>query len=474
MGEQVKGNLAELLDPKRLKMSQRSLGLVTQSFVEKARIGYFDNGKEKVGMELELVTLDDLLRGYPIASRLTEIKKIIPYAGPELPKIDIEFSFPPEELSLTGFQNLSKNISNAWEVVSRYANIYGTGIIENIDPKRLDKFSATSGFLRYIALNENLRKLMKMHGRGSYTVEIGNKRWEFNNIYPEGLITSVQTHIQIPKFTDIPKYLNTSFIIYPILLYMFSNSPIVNGELTNWMNSRILWFEELVNTGENGVSRCYLGSIWGGWYRTPDQPFWEVNSFQMIIPAVPKNGEVRPEEDIVPEHYKLLAIAGGTVWPWSRVRFGWGKDPHVRMEIRPVCAQPTPIENLLVAYLSVLLVLSYLEESKDWVKKVEFRNVRENFYGVARGNYKISWLRKGELVKENIKEIAYNNLERTENWARKRNLYHPDWFNKLYYILERGSPARVKLGMLKQGYSIEDTIWSCIRAGRKNQIWRGD
>jgi CBS domain-containing protein len=115
---------------------------------------------------------------------------------------------------------------------------------------------------------------------------------------------------------------------------------------------------------------------------------------------------------------RALQLHNGTVYKWNRVCYGvGGGKPHLRIECRYIPAGPTLKDEIANMVFWVGLMLGQTEDYKNMPDKMNFKDVKANFYKAARYGMEIefNWMGKMRsattLLLEDLLPMARQGLQ---------------------------------------------------------------
>jgi len=98
---------------------------------------------------------------------------------------------------------------------------------------------------------------------------------------------------------------------------------------------------------------------------------------------------------------KLLALClhNGTVYRWNRVCYGvGGGKPHLRIENRYIPAGPTMVDEIANMVFWVGVMLGKPKRYNNIHKKMDFRDIKSNFFNAARYGMATQFVFGGKLI----------------------------------------------------------------------------
>jgi hypothetical protein len=368
------------------------------------RAGRYDSPGFAVGLELEATVVG--AGGRPAAA--PDACFAVDGCGVELGRQNVELHTDPDELSPGGLRrqgaelartagavrevlgeaDLSLGLDAMWAVppaegtaayVAAGTERDGVRVAENMRP-----------VARYVAIdNDVLRRV-----GGVVTVELADVETVPSIVF-ESLATSVQPHLQIPDAADLPAYRNTAVRTMGPLLSLTANSPFLPADcyvetgveeaFSLPHELRVPVFERTVNVGlPSGRGKC----------RVPTDIDTATDAIDRVVADATYAPVLRdPEES--ERDYPEFDVKRGTYWRWVRAVFGGsvprggdgaavpGADERsVRLEYRPLPAQPTVRDTVAVQALTAGL-LRGLVEADHPVTDLPWAAARDAFYAAV-------------------------------------------------------------------------------------------
>ncbi len=240
---------------------------------------------------------------------------------------------------------------------------------------------------RYKVLNEAIvesrKKDFDIHIKGVDELNILH-----DSVMLEGCNTSFQMHLQVDPDHFLEMYNWAQAISGPVLSAC-SNSPLLFGKEL-WSETRIALFTQSVDTRANSFllnekqSRVSFGSNWETG-SISDIFKDNVSRFRSLVTSeYIKDSVDMLEKGIIP---KLMALClhNGTVYRWNRVCYGVSNDkPHLRIENRYIPSGPTITDEIANMVFWVGVMMGKPEQYNSVHKKMEFKDVKFNFFNAAR------------------------------------------------------------------------------------------
>jgi hypothetical protein len=208
----------------------------------------------------------------------------------------------------------------------------------------------------------------------------------------ESLATSVQPHLQVPEAADFPRYFNAALRTVGPLLALTANAPLLPVDLYDDPDPRglldrthhelrIAVFEQSINAGAPpGEGNVRLPRD----LDSTGEAVERIVADHTYAPAlVDEDAPVEGYADRIPEFDRKR----GVYWRWVRPVFGGqavanDDGASVRVEYRPLPAQPTVADNVAVQWLVVGLLRGVVETDHP-LADLPWAAARDCFYDAA-------------------------------------------------------------------------------------------
>jgi CBS domain-containing protein len=138
---------------------------------------------------------------------------------------------------------------------------------------------------------------------------------------------------------------------------------------------------------------------------------------------------------------RALQLHNGTVYKWNRVCYGvGGGKPHLRIECRYIPSGPTLTDEIANMVFWVGLMLGQPKRYKKIHEKMDFKDVRNNFFKAARNGMETQFKWNHKLV--TARDLIINEcLPIAKKGLRKANIDSAD-IKKYLSIIERRAKAK--------------------------------
>jgi hypothetical protein len=241
---------------------------------------------------------------------------------------------------------------------------------------------------------------------------------ELDTILTESLTTSIQPHYQVPDPVELPTYFGDALRVAGPVLALTVNSPFLPPDLyedadpetvlAGHDESRIAAFEGTMNAPDRPPKVRFPEDV-----DSVAQAVDRVVEDDVIVPARLDPGE---RYDTAFRHFRHKH---GSYWRWVRPVFGGATpaDANVRIEFRPVPAQPT-LRDSVAVLATVAGALRGLATTDHPVSELAWTDARENFRAAVEDGIdaEITWVdRSGETVTgraayEDLLAVAHDGL----------------------------------------------------------------
>lgn len=388
------------------------------------REGVIEKIPLRIGAEQEFCLVD---KNFMPKGNSLEILKLIddPHFTTEIGNYNLEVNLDPIELKGSCFSNLNKTLQSYLEKAKNAAKEHNTKILLTgiLPTLTLDYMSVKNmtPLPRYKILNEAVVESRKqefdIHIKGVDELNILH-----DSVMLEGCNTSFQMHLQVNPDYFIETYNWAQAISGPILSACTNSSILFGKEL--WSETRIALFTQSVDTRANSFvlnekqSRVSFGGKWENGSIT-DIFKDNVSRFRSLVTSeYIKDSVDMLEKGSIP---KLMALClhNGTVYRWNRVCYGVNDNkPHLRIENRYIPSGPTVTDEIANFMFWVGVMIGKPKKYDNIQQKMEFKDVKYNFFNAARygkatqffwnGKYVSSY----ELIMDELLPIASSGLKK--------------------------------------------------------------
>ncbi|MGB5553341.1 MAG: CBS domain-containing protein [Flavobacteriaceae bacterium] len=386
--------------------------------------GMFEKKPLRIGAEQEFCLVDN---AWEPSTKAMEVLKTLndPYFTTELALYNLEANLDP--LTLTGdcFSKMHRQLDVLLAKAGREAakndlKIILTGILPTIDARHLERpFMAPVE--RYIILDQIIRDVrgedLELHIRGVDEINLHH-----DSILFEGCNTSFQAHLQI-DVDDFRDCYNWSQAIAGPVLSVCANSPLLMGKEL-WQETRIALFTQSVDTRASTYllnereSRVGFGS---DWVKGSVADFFKdslINFRSLLSADFETDSMLELKKGITPK-LKALNLHNGTVYKWNRPCYGVTEGkPHIRIENRYMPSGPTTTDEIANMLFWVGLMQGRPKKFDAIHTKMDFKDIKSNFYNAARYGNAVQFYWDGalipykELLLDHLLPMAYKGLYR--------------------------------------------------------------
>lgn len=314
----------------------------------------------------------------------------------------------------------------------------------------------------------------------------------------EACNTSFQTHLQVSPDNFINTYNWAQAISGPVLSAC-TNSPLLFGKEL-WAETRIALFNQSVDTRANSFvlnekqSRVSFGSHWeqgsiSSIFKDNISKFRSLltSDFEDDSVSILNRGEI--------PKLKALNLHNGTVYRWNRICYGVGDGkPHLRIECRYLPSGPTLSDEIANMMFWVGVVIGQTKAYEDIHTKMDFKDVRSNFYKACRSGMQtiFTWNGKDisakELVLDELIPMAYRGLYKigiipkdAEHYLsiienRVKSWNGAEWMVKSYRNLQKTKQPFEALQVMtsymyeKQEHDFPVASWSLLEEGMSSHF----
>ena len=366
--------------------------------------GMFEKQPIHIGAEQEFCLVNDLWEPSDLGVEiLAEIGD--KHFTSELNRYNLELNLDPLKLGGTSFSDLhhklNELLTKAKEAAEKYnAKIILTGILPTVSEKHLD-YEYMTPVQRYAVLNDAIKSIRKddieLHIKGVDEVNLHH-----DTILYEGCNTSFQSHLQIDPSDFMDTYNWAQAIAGPVLS-ICTNSPLLMGKEL-WEETRIALFTQSVDTRASTFilnekeSRVGFGNNWVTGSITDFYKEAIVNFRSLITTTFETDSMAQLKKGEVPK-LTALSLHNGTTYRWNRLCYGITDGaPHVRIENRYIPSGPTTKDEIANMMFWVGLMHGRPKEFNDIHEKMDFKDIKSNFFNAARYGMAAQFYWDGKLI----------------------------------------------------------------------------
>jgi CBS domain-containing protein/gamma-glutamyl:cysteine ligase YbdK (ATP-grasp superfamily) len=328
-----------------------------------------------------------------------------PHFTTEIGNYNLEINLDPLVLEGDCFSKLHRDLDILLEKANKAAEdlnskIVLTGILPTLSNIHVDIKNMTP-VQRYAVLNEaakeSRRQDFHIHIKGVDELNLLH-----DSVMLESCNTSWQMHLQIhpDEFIDM---FNWSQAIAGPMLAACCNSPLLFGKEL-WNETRIALFTQSVDIRTNSFllndsqSRVSFEDKWQQGSIT-DIFRDNISRFRSLLTAEFEQDSLELLHNGQIPKLRALNLHNGTVYRWNRACYGvGGGKPHLRIENRYIPAGPSKIDQIANFAFWVGLMKGRSHEYDDIHEKMDFRDVKANFFRAARYGMASQFVWNNKLV----------------------------------------------------------------------------
>lgn len=323
----------------------------------------------------------------------------------EIGKYNLEINSDPLELKNDCFSQLHLQFEGLLKKALKIAKtkdskIVLTGILPTLRLRHISEKYMTNK-PRYHVLNNTLKSSRREH----FNIKIkgvDELSLIHDSVMLEACNTSFQTHLQINPDEFVDKYNWAQAIAGPVLSSC-ANSPILFGREL-WAETRIALFTQSIDTRRNSMihhekqSRVSFGVKWEE--GTVTDIFRDhISRFRSLLTSNVHDDSIEKLEKGEIPKLKALQLHNGTVYKWNRVCYGvGGGKPHLRIECRYIPSGPTLTDEIANMVFWVGLMLGQPDHYKNIHTKMNFNDVKSNFFKAARNGMETQFKWNNKLI----------------------------------------------------------------------------
>jgi CBS domain-containing protein len=400
MGEQ---NLSIARDPEARKDFLKHLLHDVEAIERMIERGQIESGISRVGAEQEFCLVDQYFKPSMNAPEILE-RVDDPHFTAELARYNLEINLDPVELKGDCFSKMTSSLRlllNKAENVAKSLNenIILTGILPSIDYRSVQMKYMTPRE-RYLALGNIITELRGSDFELNIT-GVDEMIVTHNNILFEACNTSFQCHYQVDPqdFTDL---YNWAQMLSGPVLSVAANSPLLIGKQL-WAETRIPLFQQSIDTRGKGYhlrEREQRVTFGNGWIRHVTDVYKNdiMRHTLLFMSDIERDSLDMLENGEVPE-LRALQLHNGTIYKWNRPCYGVGNGvPHLRIENRYLPSGPTVQDEIANFAFWVGLMSNIPDKYRSIWNRINFEEVKENFYKAAMWGIQSGMIWDGELM----------------------------------------------------------------------------
>lgn len=378
----------------------------------------------RIGAEQEFCLINDEF--LPSSNSLDVLKDINDeHFTTEIGNYNLEINLDPLELTGNCFSKLHKELFKLLNKAKQTAKkkntkILLTGILPTLSLKHIRVENMTK-MQRYQVLNEAIKESrnqnFNIHIKGVDELNLLQ-----DSVMLEGCNTSFQMHLQIRPDEFIDSYNWAQTISGPILSAC-TNSPLLFGKEL-WSETRVALFTQSIDTRANSFlltekqSRVSFGKEWATGNVT-DIFKDNISRFRSLVTAEFTKDSVEMLQNGEIPKLRALNLHNGTIYRWNRPCYGVGRGkPHLRIENRYIPSGPTITDEIANMVFWVGVMLGKPKKYKNIHKKMDFKDVKTNFFSAAHYGMSTQFYWNGahisshDLILKELLPMAHKGLEK--------------------------------------------------------------
>jgi hypothetical protein len=408
----------------RLKV-QRCLDALARMLTE----GGFSTAPPKIGLEIELNLVDDLLQ--PAMANTVVLEKLDdPSFTTELGQHNLELNVLPRPLSGDQASELEAELRVSLTDANAKAQDAGAALvmIGMLPTLREEHFKARwlSTNARYSRLNEQIfaargeDMVLSMEGPAIPGQRGERLRSSADSILPESACTSAQLHLQVPP-EEFASHWNAAQCLAGVQVAIAANSPFLLRKAL-WHETRIPLFQQATDTRpEELKNQGVRPRVWFGerWITSIFDLFEEnVRYFPGLLPEFDDEDPIEALDAGIAPKLAELRLHNGTIWRWNRPVYDVVDGiPHLRVENRVLPAGPTVVDLIANAAFFYGAQRALATAERPVWTQMSFQAAEENLYAGARHAFDaqlywpgIGWVPPDELVLRRLLPMAHDGL----------------------------------------------------------------
>lgn len=390
-------------DPETRKLFLKHLLHDVEAIEQMLQNNQIETGINRIGAEQEFCLVDKYFK--PSLNALEILEKVDDdHFTPELARYNLEINLDPLELRGDCFSTMQSQLRDLLNKAEDAANslnekIILTGILPTIDFRAVQMEYMTPK-PRYEALANIVSELRGDDFELNIT-GVDELILRHNNILFEACNTSFQCHYQVEpeNFTDM---YNWAQMLSGPVLSIACNSPLLIGKQL-WSETRIPLFQQSIDTRGKGYhlrereQRVTFGNRWiknvSDVYRN------DIARHTLLFLTDIENDSLDTLNNGEIPDLMALQLHNGTIYKWNRPCYGvLNGKPHLRIENRYLPSGPTVQDEIANFAFWVGLMSNLPDKYRNIWEKIDFEEVKENFYKAAMWGIQSGMIWDGELM----------------------------------------------------------------------------
>lgn len=400
MGEQ---KLSIAKDPESRKLFLKHLLHDVEAIEQMLRNDQIESGVKRIGAEQEFCLVDKYFK--PSMNALEIMEKVgDDHFTPELARYNLEINLDPLEFKGDCFSQMQSQLTNLLNKAEDAANTLGeriilTGILPSIDFRAV-QIEYMTPKQRYEALADIISELRG----GDFELNITGVDeliLKHNNILFEACNTSFQCHYQVEPndFTDM---YNWAQMLSGPVLSVACNSPLLIGKQL-WSETRVPLFQQSIDTRGKGYhlrEREQRVTFGNRWIRSVADVYKnDIARHTLLFLTDIENDSLETLNNGEIPNLNALQLHNGTIYKWNRPCYGvLNGVPHLRIENRYLPSGPTVQDEIANFAFWVGLMSNLPDKYRNIWEKINFEEVKENFYKAAMWGIQSGMVWDGQLL----------------------------------------------------------------------------
>jgi CBS domain-containing protein len=400
MGEQ---KLSIAKDPESRKLFLKYLLNDVEAIDQMLQNNQIESGVNRIGAEQEFCLVDKYFK--PSKNAMEVMEKVgDDHFTSELAKYNLEINLDPVDLSGDCFSKMKTQLLELLNKAEDAANLLDeriilTGILPSIDFRAVQMEYMTPK-PRYDALANIMSELRGEDFELNIT-GVDELILTHNNILFEACNTSFQCHYQVEP-SDFTDMYNWAQMLSGPVLSVACNSPLLIGKQL-WAETRIPLFQQSIDTRGKGYhlrereQRVTFGNRWINSVSDVYKNDIARHTLLFLTDIEDDSLDVLKRGEI--PKLKALQLHNGTIYKWNRPCYGVYKGvPHLRIENRYLPSGPTVQDEIANLAFWVGLMSNMPDKFRGNWNKINFNEVKENFYKAAMWGIQSGMVWDGELM----------------------------------------------------------------------------
>ena len=433
MGEH---NVEQQIDEKKSQAFMKALLEDLRALEFMIETDRLETGVRRIGAEQEMFLVDRNMRPAPISLEVLA-RANEPRLTTEIARFNLEANLTPLPLTDKCFREMEEELRELLSKVRACAGKFDADVLLSGILPTLKKSDLTLENLapmpRYHELNRGVIGLrggpFSIHIKGLDELQITH-----DNIMMESCNTSFQVHFQTSPAEFAGAYNTAQAITAPVLAAAV-NSPLLFGHRL-WQETRVALFQHSTDArsrtqlARSHPTRVSFGDRWLK-HSVVELFHDQISRFRPIMITQPDEDPFQVLARGATPLLSALRMHNGTVWRWNRACYGVADGiAHLRIENRALPSGPTVQDEVANAAFFIGLMVAMPQEYGDISKRLNFDDVKENFFAAARHglNAQLRWidgtsLSASALILDSLLPLAREGLTQSNVDANDINKY---------------------------------------------------